>query len=471
MRRIGILFFLSFCLWGQKFPPAGEGEGGARPGYPPGQKFIPSTMTNEMEAEPVYSPDLKYFFVDHAQVKLVIDNIADKGAPLMIDSNVPLPDNVMSAIRKWRFKPERVWGKSTSTQIFVTFPVRRPLSEADSLGRHWQPAKEYMDGCSTARQLDGKGAAAVDQAIARNPADVQSRLVAICYAELHDSLASAAVRLRHARWFAELDPAFEWLGAPGAAPRRELAGTEDYEALRTLWRQKVAESSDDEAILDNATNFLRISDPEAAAEALLKASKMPDHTVDLLGNVYAFAASGVTAIQPENGAPQARDEKVAATPFAVDAREQLLKTRNMRLLFSALNTMKGSVDTTLCRALLDRAKGFYSEAQASCDGGPQSQSQQSEKLHLDAAVAASGLLREVRPSYPRNAKPPGIRGTVKFQATIGQDGKIKDLEMLSGLVPLYDAARDAVLRREYRPITLNGKPVDATTTIDITLKP
>jgi len=439
MRRSSVLFFLAFCLCGQTLVP-------------------PSIKT---QVDPIYPPELKHYLVDHATAKLTVD---DNGVPFAIESNVQIPDNEVSALRKWRFEPARQGKKAVGVEISLDLPVRRPLSQADGLGRHWQQTKEYLDGCKTARDLDEKGAAALDQAIARNPADVQSRLVAVCYEEMHDSPANASGRLRQARWFAEIKPTFEWLGGPGATPRRELAGTEDYEALRNLWKQKLAGNSGDVAVLDNATNFLRISDPEDAAGALLKATKIPDHAVDLLGGLYAFAASGVTAVNPSGGAPAARDEKLAAASFAVHAREQLLKTENMRLLFSALDTMRGSVDPVFCHALLDRAKEFYAEAHADCDGAPETQSQ---TLRIGGAVVAAKLIKSPHPVYPPDAKARGITGTVHFQAIIGHDGKISDVELLGGPFALYDEARAAVLKWEYKPTTLNGKPVDVITTIDI----
>jgi len=158
------------------------------------------------------------------------------------------------------------------------------------------------------------------------------------------------------------------------------------------------------------------------------------------------------------------DEKLAAASFAVHAREQLLKTENMRLLFSALDTMRGSVDPVFCHALLDRAKEFYAEAHADCDGAPETQSQ---TLRIGGAVVAAKLIKSPHPVYPPDAKARGITGTVHFQAMIGHDGKISDVELLGGPFALYDEARAAVLKWEYKPTTLNGKPVDVITTIDI----
>jgi outer membrane biosynthesis protein TonB len=61
----------------------------------------------------------------------------------------------------------------------------------------------------------------------------------------------------------------------------------------------------------------------------------------------------------------------------------------------------------------------------------------------------------------------GITGTVKFEARIGQDGRIHDLQLLTGPFALYDSARGAVEKWEYRPTKLNGEPVEVITTIDV----
>jgi hypothetical protein len=89
-------------------------------------------------------------------------------------------------------------------------------------------------------------------------------------------------------------------------------GTEDYEALRKLWMGKLEENPSDPVILDSATNFLRISDPPVVERALLGAVENDtDHAVDLLGELYAFAAMGVTAVNPNNGTSTDWDGQIA----------------------------------------------------------------------------------------------------------------------------------------------------------------
>jgi outer membrane biosynthesis protein TonB len=54
---------------------------------------------------------------------------------------------------------------------------------------------------------------------------------------------------------------------------------------------------------------------------------------------------------------------------------------------------------------------------------------------------------------------------VRFQALIGKDGVVKNLQLVSGDPLLNAAAKQAVLQWVYRPATLNGDPVEVTQAI------
>ena len=86
-------------------------------------------------------------------------------------------------------------------------------------------------------------------------------------------------------------------------------------------------------------------------------------------------------------------------------------------------------------------------------------------IRMDGKAAELNLLRKVQPVYPSTAKAARVQGTVEFWAVIGQGGKIKQLQLVRGHPLLVDAAREAVLQWEYKPMTLNGKPVAVVTDI------
>ena len=60
-----------------------------------------------------------------------------------------------------------------------------------------------------------------------------------------------------------------------------------------------------------------------------------------------------------------------------------------------------------------------------------------------------------------------IQGTVRFNAIIGKDGTIQNLQMVSGHPLLVPSAQEAVRQWVYRPTLLNGEPVEVQTQIDV----
>jgi TonB family protein len=82
-------------------------------------------------------------------------------------------------------------------------------------------------------------------------------------------------------------------------------------------------------------------------------------------------------------------------------------------------------------------------------------------------VMSANLINPVKPVYPPLAKMARQQGTVKFQATIGKDGAVQDLMLISGPPLLVQSAMDAVRQWVYKPTILNGAPVEVVTTVDV----
>ena len=88
-------------------------------------------------------------------------------------------------------------------------------------------------------------------------------------------------------------------------------------------------------------------------------------------------------------------------------------------------------------------------------------------IHVGGDLQATNLLHKVTPLYPPQAKQARIQGTVRFTATIGPDGTMKNLQVVSGDPMLVQAAMEAVKQWVYKPTLLNGNPVEVITTIDV----
>jgi protein TonB len=79
----------------------------------------------------------------------------------------------------------------------------------------------------------------------------------------------------------------------------------------------------------------------------------------------------------------------------------------------------------------------------------------------------SQLLSQTTPVYPPLAKAARVQGTVRFEALIGTDGHVENLQMLAGPPLLVQASMSAVQQWVWKPTLLNGNPVEVITTVDV----
>lgn len=68
------------------------------------------------------------------------------------------------------------------------------------------------------------------------------------------------------------------------------------------------------------------------------------------------------------------------------------------------------------------------------------------------------LLHRAPVDLPPAAAEAGIRGGVLFQIHAGPDGRVKEAHLPNGHPLLAEAAREAVLKSRFRPLTRNGRP-------------
>jgi len=92
-------------------------------------------------------------------------------------------------------------------------------------------------------------------------------------------------------------------------------------------------------------------------------------------------------------------------------------------------------------------------------------------------VALTGTLREdptdfqkrlsyaPHPAYPSLAQTAGVQGLVRLQVRVTRDGRVEVLKLLEGEPVLAEAATWTVKQWRAKPGTVNGKPVDVTSTV------
>jgi TonB family protein len=94
---------------------------------------------------------------------------------------------------------------------------------------------------------------------------------------------------------------------------------------------------------------------------------------------------------------------------------------------------------------------------------------------LDVKVVRTGgkiepasLMEFPRPEYPPGPDARGVEGTVVLFATIKEDGSVADPVVLSSPDVDFDAACKAAVKKwRYRPMKLNGHPVETQVTITL----
>lgn len=89
------------------------------------------------------------------------------------------------------------------------------------------------------------------------------------------------------------------------------------------------------------------------------------------------------------------------------------------------------------------------------------------RIRVGGEVQDALLVHRVMPVYPAIAKQTRTQGVVILTAVISREGRIAQLQVVSGNVLLVQAAIDAVKQWRYRPTMLNGEPVEVLTSIQV----
>ena len=78
------------------------------------------------------------------------------------------------------------------------------------------------------------------------------------------------------------------------------------------------------------------------------------------------------------------------------------------------------------------------------------------------------VIRKVPPIYPAFARARHVSGPVVVRVTVGKDGKVSNVQFISGPIVFRDAAFEAARQSQYKPAMLNGQPIEQP--IDMTMQ-
>jgi TonB family protein len=94
-------------------------------------------------------------------------------------------------------------------------------------------------------------------------------------------------------------------------------------------------------------------------------------------------------------------------------------------------------------------------------------SQYGDSVRLTEQAARALAIHTVDPSYPPEARAQKLQGSVVLQTVIGRDGSVQDVKLVRGYFILAKAAIAALKQWRFKPSTINGRPVEAQTTITL----
>jgi TonB family protein len=445
------------------------------------------------QPEPEYPPELsKYYLVSPTQLTMVID---DHGVPFSL-SGTAIPDNIVSAISQWRYRPGKKDGANVPFSTTFLFPVHTALNSSieRSQGRPVYFAKQDITAAmESGTGLDFAAAETLEQSIANDPNDLDGRIKLLIYSvEIAATKPADAARrrVRHIESLVQNLPNENVLRSPYAAINLNagpLPDPDGYRRIRDLWLTQLSLKPGDAEILERATYFLRVSDPEKTEQLLIPTLKTVPNAGTWLGDLYGLAILGVDGLDLKTGLAASASPAMPIAPFAKRARALMLApTTDLKILLAAMNTLTKNARSLaqssllpegyapVCQQLLARLKDAYPAASFGCDpSAPFPENTGSaptgrpQRIRVGGNVQQANLIKKVTPLYPPDAKTRGIQGVVRFLAIIGKDGTITNLSLVSGPLALYRSAHDAVEQWVYRPTQLNGEPVEVVTTLEV----
>lgn len=89
-------------------------------------------------------------------------------------------------------------------------------------------------------------------------------------------------------------------------------------------------------------------------------------------------------------------------------------------------------------------------------------------IKAPANVTAASILTQTNPEYPAKARAEHIQGDVVLHAIVDKEGKVSEVQVLSGDDTLAQSALEAVRQWRYKPMLVDGQPSEFDTTITVT---
>ena len=93
-----------------------------------------------------------------------------------------------------------------------------------------------------------------------------------------------------------------------------------------------------------------------------------------------------------------------------------------------------------------------------------------EPVRVGGAISTPELVHRVEPTYPPDAVAARLEGTVVVEATVDDQGRVRDVKILRSLGALDQAAINAVMQWRYSPLRVNDVAAHFLVTVNVTFR-
>jgi len=422
--------------------------------------------------EPDYGAEAgKPFFSFPIQIEVTV---LPDGTPYSATADSGLPHNVVIALRQYRFRPAK-----DAYAIRIPFEKRIPIESYNGTRRlaYNLPSQRYA---AAVQKLDTSKALQLERKLKPTADSVVDRTVLLIWAASQSDEAAREIRARQIAWLVQNQPNADVLRSSVALMNSragQLADPSAYSKIRQLWLDTIEKVAIDARVLETASNFLRVEDPQEVQRMLLPHMRRFSQTTTWLADTYALAALGVTSLDLETGAPATAGQQLPETPSAVLARASLMDSSDLTLLLPAFDSLRNAANGLadsgrlpegygdFCGRLAAHIRELKPNAALPCDS--QLRPAFSSPPGRAADIMLAKRIKFTQPVYPEEAKARLLQGRVTLTAIINKTGKIEDLTYTGGPFVLYESSRKAVARWEYQPTMIDGQPVDIVTDIEV----
>jgi TonB family protein len=289
--------------------------------------------------------------------------------------------------------------------------------------------------------------------------------------------------VEHIYWLIEQHPESE---VAVYYSRIQVRFSADAEHMKTLWLQEVAAHPDNAQILANAASYIGEADQFAEEDLLKRARQIEPANPEWIKRLADLLAREIFHALFLNQMPVVPHVDSA---FADAARAELETSGDAILVGTVGEFLAGGPagGPRPAQAQRDFAEHLLSRAQALGPDNPEwpaalarlhaarenptppatDSSGGVKRIRVGSQVQQSNLLQSVDPVYPPLAFQARIQGVVRFNVSIGNDGHISNMTLISGHPLLVPAAQEALKQWVYRPTLLNGDPIEVNTVVDV----